>query len=505
MANQEILLEARNITKRFPGCVALDNVDFDVHPGEVHVLFGENGAGKTTLVKILTGVYPPDEGEVYIKGQPAKLESSHHARSLGVSAVYQEFSLVPGLSIIANLFLGREFRKGLFLNKNTMAKQAYSYLKKLKFSGSIDLEEQVANLSLADQQIIEIAKGLTQDVSVVILDEPTSALSGEEIEVLFDIVKRLVAEGKGVIYISHIMDEIRDIGDRVTILRDGKKVSVLTKREEITEKNLIKSIVPDASEEIWPKLGKELPEKLLEVKNLSTKSGLKDISFDLRAGEILGVAGLPDSGKSALGRAIFGLDHIIEGDVTIFGEKIATKRWTPSQALNRNLFYSPADKLEGLILCRDIKENQALPSLREKFESRGFITAAEERKAVNAQIKNLGIKPPDMGKLVGYLSGGNQQKVIVARGFLKEARIFIFDEVTRGIDVGAKRDIYRLIAEIAKQGVAILYISSEIPELLNLCHSVITMHELSIFKRMKREDATRDKLAHHLFGLDIES
>ncbi|MEE9528482.1 MAG: ATP-binding cassette domain-containing protein, partial [Dehalococcoidia bacterium] len=237
----------------------------------------------------------------------------------------------------------------------------------------------------------------------------------------------------------------------------------------------------------------------------STKSGLKDISFDLRAGEILGVAGLPDSGKSELGRAIFGLDRIIEGDVTIFGEKIATKRWTPQQALNRNLFYSPADKLEGLILCRDVKENQALPSLREQFESRGFITAAKERKAVNAQIKKLGIKPPDMGKLVRYLSGGNQQKVIVARGFLKGARIFIFDEITRGIDVGAKRDIYKLIAEIANQGVAVLYISSEMPELLHLCHSVITMHELSIFKRMKRGDATRDKLAHYLFGLDIES
>jgi ABC-type sugar transport system ATPase subunit len=299
------------------------------------------------------------------------------------------------------------------------------------------------------------------------------------------------------------VDEIENIGSRVTILRDGKKVSVLTKKEDMTERNFIKSIVPDATEEIYPKLGVELPEEVLEVKSLSTKSGLKDINFDLSAGEILGVAGLPGSGKSELGRAIFGLDRIIEGDITLFGKKIDTRHWTPRRALKNNLFYSPADKLEGLVLCRDIKENQTLPALREKFERLGFILAARERKAVSAQIKALGIKPPDMSRLIQHLSGGNQQKVIVARGFLKEARIFVFDEVTRGIDVGAKRDIYVLITEIAKQGKAILYISSEIPELLNLCHSIIVMHQFSVFEHVKQEDTTRDRLTHSLFGLEL--
>ncbi len=504
MVTKEPLLSVTNITKRFPGCVALDDVDFEIHGGEVHVLFGENGAGKTTLVKILTGVYPPDEGKVYIRGEEVELKSSEHARSLGVSAVYQEFSLAPEMSIAANLFLGREIRRGLFLDKNKMMKEAHPYLEKLKFSSSIGFEEKVGNLTLADQQIIEIAKSLMQEVSVLILDEPTSALSGEEVDVLFEIVNALKAEGKGIVYISHIMDELKYIGDKVTILRDGKKVEVITDKKDVTERKLIKSIVPDAKEEIYPELGMELGEKVLQVKNLSTESGLKNITFDLKAGQILGFAGLPDSGKSNVGRALFGLDKITEGEITIFGDKINVGHWTPGMALKKSVFYSPADKLEGLVMVRDMKENQSLPALREKFEKRGFILAAEERRAVAKQIADLGIKPPDMSKEVRLLSGGNQQKVIVARGFLKGAKIFIVDEVTRGIDVGAKRDVYRLISEIANRGVAVIYISSEIPELLNLCHSIIVMYDFSIFKQMEHKDMTKDKLTHYLFGIETE-
>ena len=472
--------------------------------GEVHVLFGENGAGKSTLVKILTGVYPPDKGEIYIQGEPVKLTSSHHARNLGVSAVYQEFSLVPGLSIIANIFLGREFRRGIILDKKTMAKQAHSYLQKLKFSGDINLDSQVASVSLANQQIIEITKSMLQEVEVLILDEPTSALSEEEIEVLFDIVRRLASEGKGIVYISHIMEEIRNIGDRVTILRDGNKVSILENKGDITDNNLIKSIVPnsEAKEEIWPKLENASDKPALRLTNLCTKSGLSNMDFELKAGEILGIAGLPDSGKSEVGRAIFGLDPIVEGDIHVFGEKMNTRHWSPQQALRKNIFYSPADKNEGLVLCRNVKENQTLPALRYNFENKGFITAAAERKAVYAQIKSLGIKPPDMRRSVQYLSGGNQQKVIVSRGFIKGAKLFILDEVTRGIDIGAKRDIYRLIADIAKQGVAIIYISSEMPELLNLCHSVIVMHQFCPFKHIKQQDASKELITHCLFGLE---
>ena len=501
--NHEPLLQMRNITKTFPGCLAVDNVDFDLRYGEVHVLFGENGAGKTTLVNVLSGVYPADKGDIYISGKKVSIRNPHHAQSLGISAVHQEFSLIPELSVVANLFLGLELGKNALLDKRGMRERAVTFMKNLELSFGIDLNEKIAYLTLAERQIVEIAKAFMRDTRIMILDEPTSALAETEKLSLFKIVEKLKEEGKGIIYISHVMEEITGIADRVTILRDGKKIDVLENRGDITEANLIKSIVGERKKEIYPELGTKITNKVLEVNNLSTKNGLKDITFDLRAGEILGIGGLPSSGKSNVGRALFGLDKITEGEIIMFGEKLP-KHLTPNDNLKRGLIYCPADKLEGLALCRDIKENQSLPVLLEKFVVRGFIERAREIESVRGQIEKLDIKPDDMNKEVQYLSGGNQQKVIIARGFLKEATIFIFDEVTRGIDVGSKIDFFELINKLAKKGAAIIYISSEIPELLHLCHSVIVMYEFSIFKQEGYKELTSEKLAHYLFALEGE-
>ena len=502
--NHESLLRVRNLTKTFPGCLAVDDVDFDLRRGEVHVLFGENGAGKTTLVNVVSGVYTADKGDIYISGEKVSLKNAHHAQSLGISAVHQGFSLIPELSIVANLFLGLELGKNHLLDKRKMAERAAIFMKSLGLTFEVDLNENVAYLTLAERQIVEIAKAFMKDARIMILDEPTSALSETEKQGLFKIIAKLKEEGKGIIYISHVMEEITGIADRVTILRDGKNVDLLEHREDITEANLIKSIVGERSKHIYPELGTKTTDKILEVKNLSTKTGLKNITFDLRAGEILGIGGLPGSGKSNVGRALFGLDKITEGEIVMFGEKLS-KHLTPHDSLKRGLIYSPAEKLEGLALCRDIKENQSLPVLLEKFVVRGFIQKAKEVEAVREQIEELGIKPADMTREVQYLSGGNQQKVIIARGFLKEASIFIFDEVTRGVDVGSKIGFFALINKLARKGAAIIYISSEIPELLHLCHSVMVMYEFSIFKQEGYKELTSEKLANYLFALEGEN
>ncbi len=501
--NQAPLIEMRNITKKFPGCVALNDANFELQRGEIHVLCGENGAGKTTLIKILSGVFTPDKGNIYIKGEEIRLKSTYHARTLGISAVYQEFSLIPELSVSANLYLGRELYKGFLLDKKEMEKQTHIYLNKIAFGFDLNSEEKCGNLNLAQQQIVEIVKGLMQEVSVIIFDEPTGSLSDVEKKSLFDIIRSLKEEGIGIVYISHIMEEIKEIADKVTILRDGEKIAVLENKKDISEEILVKHIMGERKEKIFPELEAESADKVLEVKNLSTESGLNNISFDLRAGEILGIAGLPDSGKSNVGRALFGIDKITEGEIIILGEKVSNK-WTPKEALKKNLIYCPAEKLNGLVLLRDIRENMTLPIL-DRFVRRGFIRKKEEGKAVSSQIKELNIKPSDMNRAVQYLSGGNQQKVILARGFLKKAKIFIFDEATRGIDIGSKLELYYYINELAKKGAAIIFISSEISELLQLCHYVLVLCQFSIFKRVKQKGITRLQLLHYLFKLENEN
>jgi ribose transport system ATP-binding protein len=498
-----LLMKVRGLTKSFEGNIVLDNVDFDLMPGEVHVLFGENGAGKTTFTKILCGGHLPDRGEIAMEGRKVQIAKPTDSRTLGIVAVHQDFSLVPQLTVIENLYLGREFKTGTFLNKKEMAKEAKDYLDNLKIGIDIDLYERISNLSMEKQQVVAIARALLQPLKVLILDEPTSNFTDRETGILFEHIRQLTGRGIGVIYISHVVEELKTIGDRVTILRDGRVVGHIDSNAQITKENLLKGMVHRRMHKEKQVLSSNLGEVRVEVKNLSTDSGLKDINLWVKQGEILGIGGLPDSGKSLAGRALFGLERILSGEIKIGGKDIAGDI-NPSRALQNRMIYFPAEKLDGLVLCRDLKENATLPSLTDKFSNRGILDKGREREAVTGIVERLNVKPPDMGKRVRYLSGGNQQKVIIGRGLLKEAKTFIFDEITRGVDIASKMEFYHIVAEVAKNADGVIFITSELSELLDLCHRVIIMYDKRVVATLSHEDATREKLVHYILGLEVE-
>jgi ribose transport system ATP-binding protein len=490
-------LKLVNITKKFPGVLALDRVCFELKPGEVHVLFGENGAGKSTLTKIIAGSYLPDEGEIFVYGEKVAFESPYDARMVGISAVYQEFSLVPQLTVMENLFLGREVvRRGL-LDKESMRRQAEESLKRLDFD--LDLNASVADLSRAERQMVEIAKAFQEKMSVLILDEPTASLTDKEVAKLFEIIRKLKSERVGVVYISHRMDELKKIGDRITVFRDGKYVATL-KMAEADEKKLISLMTGRECAEIFPRITHTPGKPVLTVKGLSTASGLRNISFTVRQGEIFGIAGLVGAGKSRVGRAIFGLERITAGTSLLFDRPL--EKITPSKAIKNGILYFPADRhKEGLVLCRSVRENQTLAAVP-LFEKGLFIDSRREKSAVRGLIDRLKIRPPRIDQTVNDLSGGNQQKVMLSRGLTRDIKVFIFDEASCGIDVGAKRDVYRLLKDYAEKGAAVILISSELPEILNLCHTVMVMHAGSACSIMHGSEATEEKILTSCFGYD---
>jgi ribose transport system ATP-binding protein len=498
-----LLLKVRGLTKSFEKNIVLDDVDLDLKPGEVHVLFGENGAGKTTFTKILCGGYLANSGEIAIEGRKVHIAKPADSRSLGIVAVHQDFSLVPQLSVLENLYLGREYKTGPFLNKRKMAKEAKAYFENLKIGLDIDLYKKIAVLSMEKQQVVAIARALLQPLKILILDEPTSNFTDRETGILFEHIRELTQRGVGVIYISHIVEELMEIGDRVTILRDGRVVGHIESNADITKENLLKGMVQRGVQKVQQALTTDLGDVCLEVNHLCTDSGLKDINLNVKKGEILGIGGLPDSGKSLIGRALFGLEKITCGEIKIRGEDIA-QDIKPSRALKNRMIYFPAEKLDGLVLCRDIKENATLPSLKDKFSSRGILDKGREKDAVSGIVEKLNIRPPNMGKRVCYLSGGNQQKVIMGRGLLKEAKTFIFDEITRGVDIASKVEFYEIVAEIAKDSDGVIFITSELTELLDLCHRVIIMYGKRVKATLRHEDATREKLVHHILGLEVD-
>lgn len=497
------MLSVRGLKKRFSGNTVLDDVDFDLYAGETHILFGENGAGKSTFVKILCGGYSADKGEICIDGDRAVIRNPSQARALGIVAVHQDFGLIPQMTVIENLYLGRELKRYHLLSKKIMRTEALEYLESLGLGIEDNLYDKISQLSMEKQQIVAIAKAMLQPAKILILDEPTSSFSDRETSILFENIKKLKEKGLGIIYISHIVEELKAIGDRVTILRDGRVVGSIKENKKITQRNLLKGMIVEEEEQPTPELKTELKRTVLVVNALSTKSGLMDISLSLKAGEILGIGGLPDSRKAVLGRAIFGLEEITAGNIVINGVDI-TSGLNPSQALENDIMYFPAEKLDGLVLERSIKENQTLPSLNTKFTTHGFLMKAFEKDAVSRQIQQLDIRPKNMNQQTRYLSGGNQQKVLIARGLLKEAKTFIFDEVTRGVDIASKISFFRLIAELAKSSEGVIYISSEISELLDFCHNVIIMHNGRIFEKIDHDHATREKLIHYMFGLKME-
>jgi ABC-type sugar transport system ATPase subunit/ribose/xylose/arabinose/galactoside ABC-type transport system permease subunit len=459
------------MTKSFPGVRALDAVDFDCMKGEVHALIGENGAGKSTLMKILGGIYHPDAGELIFKAQPVETFSPQHAQSLGIALIHQELSLLPYLTVAENIFLGREpQRTPGFVDSGNMERQATSLLNQL--DGRIAPRTPVYRLSPAQRQLVEIAKAISHHPDVVIMDEPSSSLAEHELQRLFEIIQSLKAEGVTVVYISHRLEEILTLADRVTVLRDGKKIGTLPS-QEIDRQRLIQMMVGRDIEVLAAPRQRPPGDVILEVKGLSRSDVFKDIHLQLRQGEVLGLAGLIGSGRSELARAIFGADPVDEGAVFLHGQPLNLSR--PSETIGKGLALIPEDrKSEGLIISHSVRENVSLPSLK-FLQKLGFINASAERKMVKQSVEQLDIHTAGLEQQVAYLSGGNQQKVVLAKWLNAGPAVLIFDEPTRGIDVGAKAEIHNLIRQLADSGKAILMISSELPEILNLSDRIVVM------------------------------
>jgi ribose transport system ATP-binding protein len=490
------ILRMAKIRKVFPGVVALDDVHFELREGEVHILLGENGAGKSTLIKILSGAYQKSGGQIFLEGQQTEIKSPKHAQSLGISIIYQEFNLIPHLSVGENIFLGREPVKfpGVIDQK-----RVFDLTKKVLNDLGVEIGARkiVKDLGVAQQQMVEVAKALAFDARILIMDEPTSALTENEIQELFSAIRKLKTNGVSIIYISHRMEELFEIGDRVTVLRDGKHIAT-HKINEVTRSELIHMMVDRELTEQFPKKRAPLGEEILRVENLNKKGVLRDISFSLHRGEVLGIAGLLGSGRTELAKAIFGVGNIDSGKIYVKSQ--LQRITTPRIAVNLGMGFLTEDrKSEGLILNLSVKDNICLASV-ERFSRLGIVKSKEERRAANHFVKELRIKTPGLNQKVVYLSGGNQQKVVLSKWLCSHAEIFIFDEPTRGIDVGSKVEIYQLINRLTAQGVAIMMISSELPEILGMSDRILVMHHGSLKGEFSAEEATEEKVLHCALG-----
>lgn len=464
------VLEALAVAKEYAGARALDGVDFELRGGEVHVLFGENGAGKSTLISILAGARKPSAGRIRFRGRAVRLDSVHDARQLGIRAVFQEFSLVPQMSVEENLFLGAEATRGGLLRKRELRRRAQALLDRLGFG--IDAARRVETLTRAEQQMVEIAKAFGEEPAVLILDEPTASLTDNETDILFDLVGGLKANGVGIIYITHRMGEIRRIGDRATVLRDGKYVATVGAADTADEE-LVRLMTGRAISEIFPAIRANPGERALAVESLTTASGgVRGASFHARRGEIVGLAGLVGAGKSEVARACFGLEKIAGGRVRLHGENVTGL--PPAKMLRRGLFYSPPDRrAEGLVMMRSCHENIALPALGgAAFSSRGFLRHRNGVATTRQLAEKFRLAPMRMNRAVEFFSGGNQQKVMLAKSRARAAEVFVFDEPTVGVDVGTRSEIYRFMKELCEAGAAVVLVSSDLPEILNLSHRV---------------------------------
>ncbi|NLC52701.1 MAG: sugar ABC transporter ATP-binding protein [Firmicutes bacterium] len=483
------ILEVRNICKRFPGVLALNNVSLDVKRGEILGLVGENGAGKSTLIKILAGVYSKDTGEIMFDGQKVEILSPHHSHQLGISVIFQELNLFPNISVAENIFAGREKSRGGFMNYSQTNAEALALMKRVGLN--CRPETLVCNLPVAQRQMVEVAKALSLKAKLIIMDEPTSSLTERETQLLFQIIRNLKAAGVSVIFISHRLNEIIEIVDRVHVLRDGENAGVI-ERPDLTEEKMIQLMVGRELKKIFPKAPAAIGEEILRVKNLTVPSVLKDISFELRSGEILGVAGLVGAGRTELMRVIFGLDPFSNGEIYINRRPVRIN--SPEDAIREGIAFVTEDRrLQGLILGMSIRENASLVALR-ALQRAGFIKFRAENSLVREYVQKLQIKTPSLERKVSTLSGGNQQKVVLAKWLAVKPQILILDEPTRGIDVGAKAEIHRIISDLAGQGVGIIMISSELPEVLGMSDRILVMHEGRITGVLEREEATQEKI-----------
>lgn len=495
----EVILEVENVSKSFPGVKALDNVTFTLRRGEVHALVGENGAGKSTLMKILSGVYQADEGTIRYKGKAVTFQDVNGAREAGIGIIYQELNLIPHLSVAANIFIGREplTRFGT-LDEKKMNAEAVALLGRLKIR--LDPTTILNKLPISKQQMIEIAKALSLNSEILIMDEPTSALSESEIDELFAVIHSLRDRGVAVIYISHRLEELRHIVDRISIFRDGHSIST-DRFTDIGPLEIVNRMVGRKIENKFPpKVNLPTTEKILEVRNIVRKGILKGISFDLYRGEILGLAGLMGAGRSELGRAIFGADPIDSGEVIMKGRKLSLK--SPSDAINAGIAYlSENRKEEGLAVKMQLAENITMANVLEISRQFGVISHSREMEAAQRYVKELGIKTPSLSQVVNNLSGGNQQKVVVGKWLFCNSKILIFDEPTRGIDVGTKYAIYELIGALAREGRGIIMISSDLPEIMGLTDRLLVLHEGSLVATLTTSETTPRAVLNYAAGI----
>ena len=487
----EYVLEMRAVTKRFPGVVALDNVNFDLRPGEVHCLVGENGAGKSTLMKILAGAQPMDSGSILLSGESVKILSPHHAQQLGISMIYQEFNLSPYLSVAENIFLGREPRLGNspFINWSKMYRDAREILGRIKVD--LDVRKPVNECSVAQQQMVEIGKALSFNSKIIVMDEPSATLTEHELKALFDLIHTLRGQGIGLIYISHRLEEIFEIGDRVTVMRDGQYIGTSDVRD-MTREKIIQMMVGRELKDEFPKEVFAPGQELLRVERLTRAGAFRDVSFNVRAGEVVGLTGLVGAGRTEVARAIFGADPIDSGQVYLRGAAVTIK--SPQDAIARGVGLLTEDrKGQGLVLGMTVRENTTLANLKSLVKV-VFINRRAERDVTKQYVKELQIKTPGIEQVVQNLSGGNQQKVVLAKWLFTKSQVLIFDEPTRGIDVGAKVEIYKLMNELARQGASVLMISSELPEVLGMCDRILVMHEGRLAGELARGAASQEKI-----------
>ena len=481
------LIQLHGISKRFPGVLAVSDVNLAIYPGEVHVVAGENGAGKSTLMKLLSQVERPTSGTVTLNGQTMQFNGPRYAQSLGIAMVYQEFALAPHLSIAQNMFLGQEpMRLGL-IERRKEVQRARELLANVGLN--LDPRRLVSGLSVAEQQMVEIAKALAIDAKMVIMDEPTATLTGHEIEELFSAIRHLKAKGIAIVYISHRLEEIFHIADRVTVMRDGRVVATLP-RDQIDENKLIRLMVGRDLENLYPKPETTIGDVMLRVEGITRTGVLHDCSFEVRAGEILGFAGLVGAGRTELARAIFGADRIDAGTLWLHGQRIRVKQ--PTAAIDQGIGYLTEDrKKNGLALNLGVDQNITLANLPMLA---GFLDLGKEKNIAVRARDQLKIRAQSVRQRVELLSGGTQQKVVVARWLETKAQVLFFDEPTRGIDVGAKAEMFELIGKLAQEGRAVIIISSYLPELLNMCDRILVMREGRIVGIVNREQFSEEKI-----------
>jgi ribose transport system ATP-binding protein len=499
---QDVNLRMEGISKAFPGVQALDDVDFEVATGEVVALVGENGAGKSTLVKILSGAYRRDTGRILLHGEQVEIESPHHAQQLGIAIIYQEFNLTPNQTAAANIFIAREpVQRGLgkmlnFVDRRRMEREAQKHLERV--GARVPATSLIRDLSVAQQQMVEVAKALAVDARIIIMDEPTSALGEDEVEILFEIVSTLKEQGIAIIFITHRLEEVLRIADRVVVLRDGRRVGGMP-IDEATPEKIIHLMVGRELTEIFHKEEAEIGEPLLEVQGLTRAGAVKDVSFSLRRGEILGFAGLVGAGRTETARLLFGADRKDAGEIRIEGQPVDIR--SPVDAVEAGLGLVPEDRgNQGLVLLLPVLENIVLPTL-DGHARGGWVDRHHTRETAQDYVDKLNIRtPPHLRQRAKFLSGGNQQKVVLAKWLASQPKVLILDEPTRGIDVGAKAEVHALMSKLAQAGMGIIMISSELPEILAMSDRILVMSEGRVAAILDRDEATQEGIMAHASG-----